>query len=484
MALAKPRTLLVVVLFTTLFALAWQFSLLDTDSWWHLTAGQITLDTGRSLQVDVFSHTRAGAPWVNHGWLAQALMAAAHRLAGLAGVRALSALLITAAAVLVYAQMDGSPYLRAFLVLLAALVSAPSWLARPQLFSLPLLAAVGLVARRFRRRLERPFALVALPPLFALWANLHGGYALGFMLLVAVFIGTLWETRRTRDLRPVALLAAAGMLSALALALSPHGARMWTYYLDTVGVKFLRQFIQEWRSPDFHSRASLPLLLLILGALGLLARSKRRMSAGDTAALLVFTLAALMARRNAGPLAIVAAPILSRCLAPAAPPHPAPPPKRSLAILNGALLLIWVALLAAWLILAPQPMTLHALPQESVAYVEQAQPQGRMFNTYAWGGYLIWRLWPDYRVYVDGRTDLYGDEFLSAYLDAYQGRDLTPLDAVDWALIEAGSGLDVALGCAPAWAETHRDPVAVVYQRVAISGRRPPARPATAATGD
>ena len=97
-----------------------------------------------------------------------------------------------------------------------------------------------------------------------------------------------------------------------------------------------------------------------------------------------------------------------------------------------------------------------------------------MFNRYRWGGYLIWRLWPEHLVFVDGRTDLYGDEVLGDYLEIYragpQATKLLESYGVTWAVIEPDSALTALLAC-EGWRVAYEDGIAAVWLRHLSGGR-------------
>ena len=101
------------------------------------------------------------------------------------------------------------------------------------------------------------------------------------------------------------------VLSAALLVLNPYGTRMWTYYLDTVGIGALQDFIQEWQSPDFHPLYAQPFIWLLLGTLAAMGLSGRRADGTDLALVGMFTYASLLAGRNFGPFALVIAPVLT-----------------------------------------------------------------------------------------------------------------------------------------------------------------------------
>ena len=132
--MAKPRAqaklsthrLLVAILFLSIAAMAIRQPA-DTDTWWHLKSGQLMWETGKLLRVDPFSHTAAGQPWINHGWLSQLLLWPVYAALDLQGLSLLLSAVVTLAFILVYIQCAGQPYLAAFATLLAAVASSVIW---------------------------------------------------------------------------------------------------------------------------------------------------------------------------------------------------------------------------------------------------------------------------------------------------------------------------------------------------------------------
>jgi hypothetical protein len=482
------RRLTVAILFVALFAMAVRAPV-DTDTWWHLQAGRVTVESGRILQVDLFSHTRAGSPWVNHSWLSQVVLYLLFERLGYAGLGFFLGAVVAVTFLFVYLQMEGDPFVRALIVIVAAATSAVIWAARPQILSFLLTAVVAYLLYLFKwKQVNR---LWLLPPLFVLWVNLHAGYALGFMLLAAFVIGELFnhllallpggdENCPAVPWRGLAFLVGMALLSLLLLTINPNGVRMWVYYLDTVKIGVLQDFIQEWRSPDFHPLYTQPFIWLLLGTLAAMGLSGRRADGSDLAMVGMFAYAALLAGRNFGPFALVTAPVLSRhavamlerwgwnrLLRPARQ-----------RVLLGAVnvgLLVAVVVLAGVKVAVPLSAAFNEaeqrkiVPVDAVAWVRAHRPDGQMFNHYNWGGYLIWALWPDYQVFVDGRTDLYGDDLLGDYIEIQRGgpEAAALLDeyGVDWVLTGSGDGLSLALDCNPNWQQVYKDAQATIYLR-------------------
>jgi hypothetical protein len=195
----------------------------------------------------------------------------------------------------------------------------------------------------------------------------------------------------------------------------------------------------------------------------------------------MFTYASLLAGRNFGPFALVVAPVLSR--------HVTAFLTRLgwggwlgavgrsnivRGVINLVLLLVVVglAVVKMWTPLTPafnEQEQRKSLPVDAAAWILENHPEGEMFNSYNWGGYLIWSLYPHYRVFADGRTDLYGDEFLRRYLEAQLGRpgfeDTLVEYGVNLVLTYPDDALSFRLECAGSWEEVYRDDVAVIWVR-------------------
>jgi hypothetical protein len=487
-ALTPPR-LVVALALAGIFAMAARPSV-DTDTWWHLRSGAWMVEHRQILTHDEFSSTRAGQPWINHSWLAQLPLYGLWRAFGYAGLNLATALVVTAAFWLIYRQMSGSAYLKAFTLVLAAAASHVYWSARPQLLSFLLAAVVTYLLHLFRwRGVNR---LWLLPLLMLLWVNLHGGFAIGFLLLLITLAGQaasrLLGARGPGVAGWDGLLKLAGVVVACAavVVVNPYGPALYLYPLRTVSIGALQDFIQEWQSPNFHLRAMQLFIWLSLAVLAALGLSRRRIDLTDFALLGGFTYLALLAARNIPIAALVAAPIITRHAADgltglwASHPRLArlldpPPSPRTAFGLNWALLaLVLLAVLVKAADASLASTNARALqvqvPLGAVRYLQAARPPGPLFNAYNWGGYLTWALYPDYPVFVDGRTDLYDDALLREYLQAALGRPgyegVLDRRSINLVLIEHQSYLDEHLRVNPRWRLVYEDETAVVYQRL------------------
>jgi len=520
LAWLNTRRLLLLIVFLGIFIMAVRAPS-DSDLWWHLAAGDWMRANGAIPRADPFSHTVAGQPWIEQGWLPDLLTAQVFAWAGYAGLGLLLAAIVTAALALCYAAMPAHPFARAFALILGAITSAVYWSMRPQIFSFLFFASVVWILAQHRRGRQRVVWL--LPPLMLLWANCHAAWISGFILIACYVLGEALEGiavsfqqsafssqlsadgGRTAEAQsfsgwghsaafaPLRSLLLATALSLPLIAINPHGLTMLTYPFKTVGIGALQEFIQEWASPNFHQIHAQPfiwLLLLVVAALGL---AGRRARFADLITLAAFAYLALMAGRNIALFALVAAPLLAiygqealtNLWAGLAARYPrlqgvsldgSPAPARpALLIANW---LIVALLLVAGVVKSLQPLNAAfnektqaaQFPAGAVAYLQSHDLPGEMFNSYNWGGYLIWKLYPGRRVFIDGRTDLYDDAFIRRYLDvtwAGAGWEETLRQYhVGYVLVEADSFLSRYLATQPAWQEAYRDTVAVIYMRL------------------
>jgi hypothetical protein len=326
-----------------------------------------------------------------------------------------------------------------------------------------------------------------------LWVNLHAGFAIGLLLIVLTLAGQILS-RAVRARGPgvlewpgVARLALAGLACVVVIPLNPFGARMFSYPLETISIGALRAVIQEWMSPDFHMLSAQPFIWLLIATLVALGLGRRRADVTDLVLLSCFLYAALLAARNIPLFALITPPVLMRHVAsPAGDAEPATarspaggasgPSRRTPAlVLINWLLLAAVVVVAADKVAVPLRPSVNeaaiakSMPVGSVEYIDRMRPPGRLFNSYNWGGYLAWTLYPAYPVYIDGRTDLYGDAFVRRYLRIVGGQEESQAaldqDGIRLVLIETGSPLAAALRRAPDWRLSYADSLASVFER-------------------
>lgn len=473
----RPRLLFALLLFLGLFAMTLR-PVADPDFWWHLRTGQWIAENWQIPRFDPFSFTFQGYPWIAHEWLTEIILFALYRLGGFGLLILVFSLLITGGYGLVYLRSPGKPYAAGFATLLAALASAPAWGVRPQMVSFFFTALFLHLLDRFARK-ERWQWLLPLPFLMALWVNLHAGYFLGLVLIAVHLVGEgiakvpLWLRHERFSLRKEAFLAGTLMLCSMATLLNPHGWRILIYPFETLTSPSMMQFIQEWFSPDFHRLEWMPLAALILALIAAPALLRQPVSLAEVLLVVLFGFAALRSMRHVPLFGLTAIPFLATQLATLAEiSKEVEAPPRFARWLNP--LLLGLALLAVGLrlvaVLQEQPATeAKTYPQAAVDWILAHRPSGHLYNTYGWGGYLIWRLYPEYQIYIDGRADVYGDVFIYDYLKIYSAlpgwQEKLARQHVNLVLVERDSGIAYALRDSPNWELVYQDELASLFIR-------------------
>ena len=455
----------------------------DPDLWWHLRTGQWIVETGHVPHSDPFSFTRAGHAWVSHEWLSEVAFYELWKHGGAALLIVFSAIVTTAGFMLLYLRCllyGGKKHWAAAATVLGALASAPSWGVRPQMFTFTL-ASLLLFLLESGNKKDRRRLLLWIPPLFLLWLNLHAGFALALALLFAYGVGLIVETAvgstPWTNTRPIILRVLLLLLACLALVpLSPSGAQLYRYPFDTLRSSGMRSFIGEWFSPDFHQWLYRPFLLLWLLLLTALATARSRPKGRVMVPLLVLSVAALDAVRHIPIFVLVAIPVVATALpvagASAAPSQRPLDSSRFRPLFNvAAVILIAVFALVKWVSLSRSQDAREAeqYPQKAVAFLQASPQPQRVFVYYDWGGYAIWKLYPEYRVFVDGRADLYGDNLLRQFKTALQirtgWREVLDSWKVEAVLLPPSSALAQALLLDPNWHATYIDSKAVILLR-------------------
>jgi hypothetical protein len=451
----------------------------DPDTYLHIAAGRWMIAHMALPVHDPFSYTMAGARWVPHEWLAEIVLAAVFRVAGWSGLVLLTAacfaltLAILARLLLRWAE----PFSVLLIVILAAALSLGHVLARPHILTFPLIVlwAGGLVLAR-EEGTPPPFRLL---PLMVLWANLHGSFMFGvalagFVMIEAVLFpacgnGRLDEVKRWGLF--VLLVAGAGLAT-------PNGFAGFIQPFRLIAMPALKSAFVEWRSPNFQHFPALEIWFLGLIALGFATGFKLP----PMRLLLVLGLShmALQSVRNAELLGLVG----PLALAPSLGPRGAALIRRlpssgvsnfiaSLATSASPPALLLSLLLAAGISL---PLFFHPIARQDgpqtprralVAARRMGLLSGHVFNSEQFGGFLIYENVP---TFIDGRIEMYGNDFLAHYMRAQSGSAgalsaLLDRYHVAWALLAPDEGAAMQLENLKGWRRVYRDDDAAVYVR-------------------
>jgi hypothetical protein len=467
----------------------------DGDMARHIRLGEAILDQGSLPRADFFSHTMGGRPFIAFEWGSEVLYALAYRAAGLAGVAVLAGLVLALTYALVarfLIRRGGDPLLAYFMSMAAAVLSAAHWLARPHLFTmLAVVLLMELLERRGRRSLWPWFAL------FVIWANLHGGFFYGCIIIAIYAAGELLEARFSAgEERSVWLARARHHGAALGIALlasviNPNGLRNLAHVAGFFGNEFLRQ-TQEFMSPDFHTVNGKIFLLALLAVLAALALTRRRPTFPVLLVLLANIAFSLISQRNIELFALIALPLLA--LTYDAEWRALPVLRRAKEVFQRehagaysgvgaaicALLLAGLALAGgsvAGIEVVPNRFDATVFPVDAVAKARAERLDGTLFNNFIWGGYLL-HAWPEQRVFIDGGTDHYGDELFNEYIQIWNldpgWRDVMRRRGIDVALVPPRSRLAHELAEDLGWKVWYCDSTAVILRGRVDSGSASP----------
>jgi hypothetical protein len=458
----------------------------DGDMARHIRLGEVILDQGALPRTDLFSHTMGGRPFIAFEWGSEVLYALAYRAAGLAGVAVFAGLVLALTYALVarfLIRRGGDPLLAYFVSMAAAVLSAAHWLARPHLFTmLAVVLLLDLLERKGRRTLWPYFAL------FVLWANLHGGFFYGCITIGIYAAGELLEARLARGEERTEWLArarhhGAGLgLALLATLVNPNGFRNLAHVAGFFGNSAILRQTQEFMSPDFHTVNGKIFLLALLAVVAILALTRRRPTIPVLLVLLANIAFSLISQRNIELFALVALPLLA--LTYDAEWRALPLFRRAKEVFQRehagaysgvgaaicALLLAGVALAGgrvAGLDVVPGRFDPKVFPVEAVAKARAEQLDGKLFNYYIWGGYLVHE-WPEQRIFIDGATDFYGEKLFQEYIQIWNldpgWRDVMQRWGVTVALVPPRSRLAHELAEDLGWSTWYCDSTAVILR--------------------
>jgi len=438
----------------------------DSDTYWQITIGQSILDHHALPQVDSFSFTKAGEPWMSSSWLSQVLFAESYRLAGWAGPAALTALAAAAAIALVFDALSRHFRLAyALLPTLAVLIlSMPHFWARPHVLVMPVMVLWmrGLIAAADDKRAPSPGILA----LIALWANMHGSFVFGLMLIAPLALETVWTAQAAQRKKLFLQWFAFGVCALGAVCLTPYG---WGSLLASRKILDLGEVLtvlNEWRSPNFNSFGAFE--ACILAAIG--GALYRGITLPPFRILLLLGLLhmALAHVRNVELFALLAPLVvagpLSQQLGESAAHTAATRASFAASLVVAVLVAVAGTAIALHQRFEP-PVTQSPIAALQVLQDKKAE---RILNDLPFGGYMIWKGVP---VFVDGRSELYGEKFVMnllrgvALLDVERFLTLLQTYRVDATLLPPSAAAVGLLDRLDGWERVYADGTAVAHMR-------------------
>ena len=456
----------------------------DGDFWWHLKTGEYIVRNFSIPRIDFYSFTVPGKPWVAHEWLSEVIFYLVYSRGGFNTLIFIFTVLTVLAFWIVFRRTRAHPFVKGFAVLLSVWSILPTMGVRPRTFTLLFAAIYLAVLHRFVRERETR-AIWWLVPLMILWVNLHAGFLLGLVLIGVAIAGVVLDAwfageKLASQLPRLKTLALVFVACLVAVNLNPQGPRIFLFPFEFFLSPVQQDQIVDWLSPDFHQKELFPLLALIMLTIASLALSPKRVRPSELLLYLATLYMTLKSNRHMAILALVAGPMLAdylqhwldttRFTRTFGESRSASTGRRKV-IFNLILLVPLIACLIKLksVIYSPPTQKQVGVPLNAVSFLKANGITGNTFtDPNIWGGYLIWET-PSNPVYIDGRIDMYGDEFIREYLGIIRGltRWQEPFDKYDVqvALVSPTTPLRLQLEQSPQWQQLYRDEMAVVFRR-------------------
>jgi hypothetical protein len=455
----------------------------DGDLGMHIAAGRYILQNAQIPINDIFSHSTPGASLVPYQWLSQVFLALAYQLMGLDGDVLLTAIVIAATFLLAYLETvrrGASRLVGLVVVLAAAAASSVHWLALPHIFAFLLLAIWSYQLERFCNKPGRPFWIF--PVIMLLWVNLYAAFIAGFLVLAAYIAGWLVELRQGLALRETGKkLGLIAITSMLVTFINPVGWHIWSAALRFLSDPDRFSRAAGYLPPNLHAPVTWPFLFLVGFALSALAWGKH-LRMREALLLAGWSIMGFQSAGNIPLFAIVTAPIFGELLQPQAARL-----EWLVKLENGLGLLekrlrgwFWPAFsVGAVLLLFTQHFPLDLMrsgnsfdptffPVDASTWLDQHPQPGKMFNYYAWGGYLLYRDWPGQKVFIDGQVDhdseTLGHEYEIAISAAPGWKHVLEEYDISWVIVPPSSDLVPALQEA-GWEDLYQDSVAAILRK-------------------
>ena len=471
--------------------------LTEPDFGWHLRTGLDVLHNGLPLPAaDPYSHTMPDWPWVEHAWLTDVLVAWIYSASGALGVILFFAAVTVSAWLLGAAVASASVAFRWLACALSLWVALPYLGARTQLITLLGLAVLSWMLKRWRD--DSVSVQWWIPPLFLLWANLHGGFIAGFLLLGLVIVTTAvvrWLSDRrilfaeqcdepVLSWTAVKRLTVITVVSACVTVLNPYGWRLYGEILDSLSNRFMLETLQEWQPLSLDGLAGRRYAIYLLGLSVAAALWYRRVEPVRWVVGGVFLALSFRHMRNIPFFLIVSLPFCAEILSDASARLLSRWTSSDISARRGS---FTAAVITAATLLWLGPEHLHRIalsgtrpaeyfkttsyPIEAVEWMRANRDQAgeRLYNDYGYGGFLLWWM-PETKIFIDGRMPAWhrGERVILRDYMALTGGDpdfriLTKYD-VDWVLVKKETPLEEGLARNAAWSRVYDDRKAVIYR--------------------
>jgi len=449
----------------------------DPDMWWHIKVGESILATHHWPTTDPYSFTVSGQPWIAYEWLGEVIWAAVMRLGGIRGLELLLIVLGSAVMLALYAYTTiSSGNSKAGFVACAVLLvlANASFTLRPQMLGYLFLILTLISLELFRR--GRRGAVWFLPPLFLVWVNTHGSFVIGHGVILVYWLGGLKEFRlgaieaRRRPPADTRRLAVVFLMCMAVLPLTPYGSKLAIYPFNmALSQPVNLANIQEWQSMPFGLFPGKLFLALLIVFIFLQVALRISWQVEDLALCLFGIAMACIHVRFLLLFVPFFAPLLAGVFARWVPAYDR---SKDRVFLNLAIIAVIFGGLVRYFPSQAQmrEKISERYPLKAVEFLEAHPVPGPMYNNYGYGGYLVWKLGPAQKDFIDGRADVF--ERGGVLADYMQISLLKPgaLEAlrkygVQSCVLQHDEALATVLAALPDWRRVYSDSQSVVFVR-------------------
>jgi|LQYC01.1.fsa_nt_gi hypothetical protein len=423
----------------------------SNDLGYYIKFGEVMIEKGAIVSHDLFTHTFCGLQYVNSGWLSQVLLAFCEKMGGLKLLILLrAALLLLTMSILYHLIGSQTKHYKITLIFIvfAVALGFTNWDIRPQLFTIPLF--VFFYSHLYRKKKITNSSILLFSLLMIVWVNLHSSFPLAIIMTGIFLLGRAADQyhnnagyydnkierlkRLTNDsgLRRLLFLL---ILLTLATLINPYGINIWKDVWVNSSIGASRS--AEWLPTTMNDFTGYCFIVSIVLAGIILKYSKRKITFTDALLLLAFLFAGFKAVRMVLWWGIVSAPILSAHFCSIEPVRQRISEKKKEGEPESECLplniLFFIVLLITAISFLPWLRPYHPIksarnfinprtePVEIANYIKKEGLKGNMFNDINWGSYLIWKLWPGYKVFADNRLHLVPEEIWKDYKDVHFG---------------------------------------------------------------
>ena len=462
--------------------MGWDRLLWDGDTALHTRTGDFILDHGYVPTTDPFSFTKPGERWFAFQWLTGVVFAVLNRAAGLKGIVLLAGVVLVLYLTLLLRDMvkRGTNGLLAILLVMAgANASNIHFHARPHIFTLLFLTVANSIIARDRERSS--WGIWLLVPLTVLWTNMHSGFPVMLSVLGLLVAGTAlsgdWRKARRYSFIAAACLAATFV--------NPNGIELHLHIAKFLNSPWAMDNINEYQSPVFRSEGMYYYMAILFLALMVCGRYFARRQWTECLWILFFATGSLTSARHIPLFIITVLPLIGATLTDLWAEFSAGQSRSSVTGVLAELAekstskiqpaSVWMVAVVAGVALFgnqnnwPKDLSGKYFPRMVVGEFESQIAGARVFTTDQWGDYLLWTGYPKQRVFIDGRSDFFGEEIAARYVTAANGqpgwRDVMNRYRIDMVLLPPATPLAGLLAADGGWQVLHRDQQSVLLTR-------------------